>query len=353
MAPELCMECATQEIEEGFLMQRTPLTFTAPVAATDVLSHYELFRTRDRDEARQWGQRVFCDNALDYRTSADTDAYMYYRQAGSVGLGRMSYGSEVVISPVDMESFILFQIPVTGSEAITQKGRTVITNSSTGSFINSGEPVTVHHQKGTEKLIVRINRDTLEQYCQQYLGRMLTSAIEFAPVIQTTDNPGLQWMRTLSWAYDILSVPDMKLAPIIEKQIEQSVVSLLLHYQPHSFSQEMHREDSDICPAFIRRAKEFIEAHATQAISVTDIAVAAGVSTRSLYSGFRKYSRVSPSQFIKDIRLNLARAQLKEADNNITTVTDIAINCGFNHLGHFTADYKKRFGETPSQTLNR
>ncbi|WP_458372700.1 helix-turn-helix domain-containing protein [Pseudomonas veronii] len=35
------------------------------------------------------------------------------------------------------------------------------------------------------------------------------------------------------------------------------------------------------------------------------------------------------------------------------TVTAVAFRWGFNHLGHFTTDYKRRFGESPSATLAR
>ena len=35
------------------------------------------------------------------------------------------------------------------------------------------------------------------------------------------------------------------------------------------------------------------------------------------------------------------------------TVTTIAIDCGFVHLGEFSRDYRNRFGETPLETLRR
>nr|WP_243645044.1 helix-turn-helix domain-containing protein [Rhodovulum euryhalinum] len=35
------------------------------------------------------------------------------------------------------------------------------------------------------------------------------------------------------------------------------------------------------------------------------------------------------------------------------TVTEAAITCGFGHLGRFSAAYRARFGEAPSQTRAR
>ena len=53
--------------------------------------------------------------------------------------------------------------------------------------------------------------------------------------------------------------------------------------------------------------------------------------------------------YLKNVRLDLARMDLKNKNN--TTVTEIAMNCGFNHLSKFSIKYKERFGELPSETL--
>ena len=41
------------------------------------------------------------------------------------------------------------------------------------------------------------------------------------------------------------------------------------------------------------------------------------------------------------------------ADPHRTTVTDIACNASFYHVARFAVDYRRLFGEAPSQTLKR
>ncbi|WP_221801615.1 AraC family transcriptional regulator [Oceanobacter mangrovi] len=319
----------------------------------NLLSDFEVFRTRDHDEAREWGRKVFCDNSLEYLSSDDLNAYLYYRKVGDVGLGRMSYGAEVIISPAELHSFVLFQLPIHGREQTTQRGVVTETRPGVGNFINSNSPSRVHHDDNTEKLIVRIERATLEQHCQSFIGRSLNQPLEFDARMDMSNPAGHSWMRTLRWAYDMLSIPDLSMSPIVEKQIEQSVLAMALSCQPHSFSQLLTQREPLIAPAFVRRAQDFIAANASNPISVSDIAREVGVSSRSLYDGFQRYAQTTPNQFIREFRLQRVREELLGSCASQTTITQVALQWGFGHLGHFTTAYKKRFGETPSQTLAR
>ena len=72
---------------------------------------------------------------------------------------------------------------------------------------------------------------------------------------------------------------------------------------------------------------------------------------RTLQHAFSSYFDVPPSAYHKKIRMNAARRALLSADTDATSVTDIAIQYGFWHLGRFALDYKQLFSESPSQTL--
>jgi AraC family ethanolamine operon transcriptional activator len=60
---------------------------------------------------------------------------------------------------------------------------------------------------------------------------------------------------------------------------------------------------------------------------------------------------VSPAYYFKARRLNGVRAELRDGDPASTSVQAVALRWGFWHLGQFSVDYRRHFGELPSVTL--
>lgn len=86
--------------------------------------------------------------------------------------------------------------------------------------------------------------------------------------------------------------------------------------------------------------------------SVDRLAATVGLSSRTLHRVLRREIGLSPMSLLKQVRLDQAKADLEAADSR-TTVTGVAYDCGFAHLGRFAVEYGRRFGESPSQTLRR
>ena len=57
-----------------------------------------------------------------------------------------------------------------------------------------------------------------------------------------------------------------------------------------------------------------------------------------------RYMRTARYQKVREA---LSRAEPEES------VGDIAAKWGFSHMGRFSVEYRRRFGETPSETLRR
>jgi len=103
----------------------------------------------------------------------------------------------------------------------------------------------------------------------------------------------------------------------------------------------------------LARAQAEIENCRGEAVTVGDLCRAAKVSQRTLEYAFAERFGVTPEAFLIAHRLNAVRRQLSSADPSTEKVVEIANSWGFWHMGQFAADYRRHFGELPSQTLRR
>jgi len=99
----------------------------------------------------------------------------------------------------------------------------------------------------------------------------------------------------------------------------------------------------------LRRALDFIEAHAAEAPRIADVCAASGASERTLRYAFHERFDMSPKGYLQAVRLNGVRRELRRRGNR-PTVSAAANRWGFWHLGQFAADYRRLFGELPSET---
>lgn len=104
--------------------------------------------------------------------------------------------------------------------------------------------------------------------------------------------------------------------------------------------------------AGVRVVETYIRAHLHEDLAVADLAAVAGVSTRSLFRNFNRHRRRSPMKVLEEARLARARHGLLHGRKE-DTVSRIASDSGFSHLGRFSQLYKRHYGESPSGTLRR
>jgi len=100
-------------------------------------------------------------------------------------------------------------------------------------------------------------------------------------------------------------------------------------------------------------AKDFMRSRIAETITIADLCIELGVSRRTLQYSFQEVLGINPVRFLRAMRLNGVRRDLKNAGTRERPVQDAAANWGFWHLGHFVTDYKRMFGELPSETLRR
>ena len=123
----------------------------------------------------------------------------------------------------------------------------------------------------------------------------------------------------------------------------------------HELARRTQCRDSSspaIVPLKLRTAEQYAKMHAAQAPTVEQLAAEAGVSARNLHDLFMRFRGMPPSDFIREERLRGIRQALLRARSG-ATVSGIAAGWGYQHFGNCAALYRKRFGELPSETLDR
>ena len=86
-------------------------------------------------------------------------------------------------------------------------------------------------------------------------------------------------------------------------------------------------------------------------ISVSELASEVGASRRTLERAFQETVGVSPYKFSRLHRLNRLYRDLRRANVQQGSVTQLLTDWGFSELGRTAVEYRSLFGESPSMTL--
>jgi AraC family transcriptional regulator, ethanolamine operon transcriptional activator len=101
----------------------------------------------------------------------------------------------------------------------------------------------------------------------------------------------------------------------------------------------------------VNSAIHYVVENKGEIISIDDICQKTFTSRRTLQNCFEKITGESPAFFLKAQRLNAVRRELLSSKEE-NKIGDVAANWGFWHFSQFSTDYKRLFGELPSDTAH-
>lgn len=103
--------------------------------------------------------------------------------------------------------------------------------------------------------------------------------------------------------------------------------------------------------AMVQAAEAFMQDNLDRPLTLEAICQSIKTSKSALSYGFHDIFGLSPMAYLKTVRLHGVRRALRTSDPTQATVLGIANDYGFWHMGHFAKDYRRMFGESPSDTL--
>lgn len=99
----------------------------------------------------------------------------------------------------------------------------------------------------------------------------------------------------------------------------------------------------------IERLEHWIDANLGEPITLDRLSAVAGIHGRGLQKSLRTLRGQSPLEWVTARRLAAVRARLLSSSTGVS-VSQVALDFGFTHLGRFSALYRQAFGELPSAT---
>lgn len=105
-----------------------------------------------------------------------------------------------------------------------------------------------------------------------------------------------------------------------------------------------------LIPKRMRDIKNHIDKSFAEPLNISALAHCLNMSEVYFRSEFKKYYGTSPLAYIKKVRIDNAKLLLCSGYH---TVTEVALNCGFDSTSYFSYEFKRLTGMTPTEYIKR
>ena len=316
------------------------------------LQNHCIFRTRQAFTSHARVAEELADHYLDWHGSK-VDTRFCKMNTPRLSLYALRYGSEVSILPDVYEDFSLIhfahhgQIDVTAdkySQAL-ETGRVLISSPK--------ENIKLRWSEDSEQLILRLPHELTKSVAAD-LGRPeLHKALVETPGKVLATSQSTLWQSQLQGFVNLEKGQrdHFQLAPWLA-HVEQSLAMFLL--LQYAAGERIDKKDTPTLRNIFRRKRrdalyEFALANLTMPVTLCEMANAAALSCRQLNEICQAEFKAPPMAWLRSLRLDAARKAIQSVPDG--PLSAIAMEYGFFHLGRFSEQYRRQFGETPSETL--
>ena len=217
--------------------------------------------------------------------------------------------------------------------------------------LGSADELDFYTPRGFDIVALVVDERALEAHARQVEHRDLAAAFAGNGVLKPGKGRVREFQRLLMSVLQSVEVNPVSLQyREVQRVLEQSMLGALVA----AVTDEAAPKPEDAREGrqrVVDAAKAYMRSRISQPITVADLCSELGVSRRTLQYSFREVLGINPVRFLRAMRLNGVRRELRAGARPADSVQDIAARWGFWHLGHFVTDYKQMFGELPSETL--
>ena len=214
--------------------------------------------------------------------------------------------------------------------------------------LKSGEEFETFSSGAMNYITIVIDSDLFNKEAVRLTGKPFASLVQ-SHRVRINKHDQLRLMQAISTVMDELKRYPLQLPTVQQLLLEKQIMEqLLLSIQSPSGKKIKIPNRRQVA----WRAEQLIRRHPQQNLDIKQLCKLIGCSARTLHLGFRERYGLTPRQYNHILTLNIVRYKLchSRPEESIST---IAMDWGFYHLGHFSQQYKQLFSELPSVTIKR
>ena len=232
-------------------------------------------------------------------------------------------------------------IPITGnftSRKHTAAGRCRPDRANPGNIciVPAGQPIAVQWREEVEGVTLSLSPSLLACAAS---GDDPRTQVEIVETYGAED----QLIRQIGLALLAEALTSEPLGRLYAESLAQTLaLHVIRHYSVSHRTTEMFR--GGLSGYNLRRAKEFINEHLEQDLTLTRIADAVGLSQFHFARAFKLATNLTPQQYVTERRVELAKHLLREGD---LPLVEVSARAGFKSQSHFTTLFRRFIGTTP------
>lgn len=216
-------------------------------------------------------------------------------------------------------------------------------------FLRGGKEFHFRTPQRVALAAVTVDLEAFGSYCQRVGELPPPGACVDNGLVRSGDHDELGSVLT-SLMQSIRHTPDMLRHTTLRRCLAEGLHSTLL---AACHPTEAASKDLTACTRqyVVNKARDYMREHVDEPITVSDLCAHIRVSRRTLQYAFQDELGTNPARYLRNMRLNGARREIRRQTDERTPVADIAARWGFWHPSRFAAEYRSLFGELPSATL--
>jgi AraC-like DNA-binding protein len=327
----------------------------APVNAASLYRH-PVFRCGDLRSSHSHLRSLISDHEI--RSGAgEVDSTLFAAGTGRLQFMLLRYGPEVEVTPGAFEDFSLVQIPLRGCTEIECDGHRAELVPGQSAVVSPRKSLKLLWSADCEQLIVRVPNSLVRTAAlghAQWQRSAHNIRSLLAPLTVLDGQQGRRWNAQVQSLMDTVLCDDDEGSSAHPAWIGYSELGLALYLLTLQADAADDGAGADARWSGGRHqpmvlAERFARTRLCAPIALEVLARAAGVSARTLHFHCKREFGVGPMEWLRHLRLDVAREKLQQSGS--AHVTEVAMACGFGHLGRFAAYYRERFGELPRETV--